>query len=325
MPRITLAAILLAASSLTAAAQEPLKVALLTPGLTNDGSFNQVANEALERLQEEGLVTFELRERMNDPAASEPVIREYAARGYDLIIGHGIELSEPVLLVAAEFPDSRFATSGGPDLADRLLPNVDGWTYDFAQQGYLNGWVAGKIADVDTVGVVGGPQFPFVLATHAGFAAGLKETNPNAQILETYTGAFDDVQKGAEATRGMIGQGADLIWTSGDGLGNGVAAAANEAGVFTLGVTGTAGGLAEKVNIASVELDMYPTFRAYVDAIADGSFGGEFFTSGLANGGLVLTPINRLTPGIPEALEAEVAELVRQLASGEKTLPNFFE
>ena len=39
---------------------------------------------------------------------------------------------------------SRFTASGGPDLAGKLIANTDGWTYDFAQQGYLSGWVAGN-------------------------------------------------------------------------------------------------------------------------------------------------------------------------------------
>ena len=149
-------------------------------------------------------------------------------RGYDLIIGHGIELSEPILTVAKDFPKIHFAASGGPDLAGKLTANTDGWTYDFAQQGYLSGWVAGKTG-VAKVGAVGGPQLPFILASHKGFKAGLAETDPSATVLEVFTGSFDDVQKAVEATKGLIGQGAQLVWTSGDGIGNGVAAAAEQA------------------------------------------------------------------------------------------------
>lgn len=302
-----------------------LKVALLTPGLTNDGSFNQVALEGIQKLKDEGLVEFEVREKLADPAASEPVIREYANKGYDLIIGHGIELSEPILKVAADFPNVKFAASGGPDLEPKLLANVNGWTYDFAQQGYLNGWLTGKIANVTKVGAVGGPELPFILAAHKGFALGLKETNPAATIVETFTGSFDDVQKAVEATKGQVAQGAQIIWTSGDGIGNGVAAAAKEAKVFTLGVTGDAGGVAKEVNIASVELDMYPTYKAYIDGINDGTFGKKFYVSGLANGGLVLTPINPVDPAVPADIQTQVEKLVEDLKSGAKVLPNFYE
>jgi basic membrane lipoprotein Med (substrate-binding protein (PBP1-ABC) superfamily) len=304
-------------------AADKLKVALLTPALTNDGSFNQVALEAIKKLAAEGKITFELREKMADPAASEPVIRQYAERGYDLIIGHGIELSDPILKVAADFPKVHFAASGGPDLADRLKPNVDGWTYDFAQFGYLGGWVTGKLKGVTTVGMIGGPQLPFLVAAHTGFKAGLKETNPDAKVIETFTGSFDDAQKAAEATRGQIAQGAQVVWTSGDGIGNGVAAAANASGALSVGVTGDAGGLAKKVNVTAVVLDLYPTYKAYVDDIAADTFGKKFFVSGLANKGLVLSSVNLINDKVPADLQAEVDKLVADLASGAKTLPSF--
>src|SRR5580704_7959290 len=152
-------------------AAEKLKVAVLVPGLANDGSFNQVALEGAKKLADQGLITFEIREKQKDPATSEPVIRQYAQKGYDLIIGHGIELSEPILNVAKDFPKVHFAASGGPDLAGKLV--------------------------VSKVGAVGGPQLPFILAAHKGFKGGLQETNPSATVVEVYTGSFDDVQKAA--------------------------------------------------------------------------------------------------------------------------------
>jgi basic membrane lipoprotein Med (substrate-binding protein (PBP1-ABC) superfamily) len=310
----------------SASAADKLKVALLTPSLTNDGSFNQVALDAVKKLAAEGVIEFELREKMADPAASEPVIRQYASKGYDLIIGHGIEISEPILKVAADFPKVHFAASGGPDLAGKLLPNVNGWTYDFGQLGYLGGFVAGSLKDVKTVGVIGGPPLPFILATHKGFKVALQEKAPSATIIETLTGSFDDSQKAAEATRGAIAQGANIIWTSGDGIGNGIAAAAAaQPGVVTLGVTGEAGGLAPKVNITSVVLDMYPTYKYWISAIKDGTYGKNFYVSGLGNKGLVLSPINNIGGLVPDGLDAQIAALVEELASGKKTLPNFFE
>ncbi len=311
--------------SVAASAAAKLKVVLLTPGLTNDGSFNQAAADAVKKLAAEGLITVDIREKLADPAASEPVIRQYANKGYDLVIGHGIELSEPILKVAKDFPKVHFAASGGPDLAAKLTANVDGWTYDFGQQGYLGGFVAGKLKGQSVVGMVGGPQLPFIQAAHNGFRAGLKDAGSDAKTSEVYTGSFDDAQKAAEATRGLIAEGAKVVWTSGDGIGAGVAAAAASAGATTLGVTGDAGGLAKKVNLASVVLNLYPTYRAYVDDIASGSFGKKFFVSGLGNQGLILTPINDPNGLAPADLQAQVNSLVQALASGKKTLPNFFQ
>jgi basic membrane protein A and related proteins len=321
---VAVAALCVAAVDPAGAQGKKLKVALLVPALTNDGAFNQVALEGIKKLAAEGLVEYELRERMGDPAQSEPVIRQYASRGYDLIIGHGIEISLPILKVAKDFPNIHFTASGGMSLRDRLAPNVEGWTYDFEQGGYINGFVAARIGDTDTVGIIGGPQLPFIAAAHRGFKAGVQETKPNMKILETYVGSFDDVQKAAEAARGQIAQNATVLWTSGDGIGNGVTAAAAAANgkVVTLGATGEAGGLAKKVNVTKVELDMYPVFKGYVTAVQNGSFGNTFHISGLANKGLVMTPVNAL-PRVPADLQGEVDKLVAGLASGERKLPDF--
>lgn len=307
-----------------AADKAELKAVLLVEAIANDGSFNQPAVAALKKLADAGEIEFEIREKLADPTAAEPVIRLYASRGYDLIIGHGIGLSAPILKVAKDFPKSHFTASAGPDLAERLQPNVDGWTYDFGQYGYLGGWLAGKIANIKTVGLVGGPQLPFILATHAGFKAGLASVNPGAKTIEVFTGSFDDAQKGLEATRSVADQGAQIVWTSGDGIGNGVAAGANAVGLRTIGVSGEAGGLAAKVNIASVELNLSPLYTSWLDQIHAGNFGKQFTNVQLANGGLVLTPLNRLGEGIPNDIDTERAALVDDLKSGKLKLPNFF-
>lgn len=307
--------------------EHKLKVALLTPGPTNDGAWNQFAREALERLEREGRIDADIRDKMADPATSEPVMREYAAKGYDLIIGHGVELIDPTLKLAKEFPKVNFTLHAGADMFQKASDNIEAWTLDFGQYGYLAGFIAGKIKDVNTVGMISGPQLPFLVTIHSGFKAGLRESNPSRTWKEVYTGSFDDVQKAVEATTGLIHQGAQLIFTTGDGLSHGVASAAasHQPKALTIGVTGDAGGLAKQVNITSVELDMYPTFKSYVDRVAAGTYGNKNYTSNLANKGLVLTPLPKgvSDPRIPTDLQAQVDKLIADLASGARKLPSF--
>src|SRR5262249_40375116 len=160
---------------------------------------------------------------------------------------------EPVLKVAKEFPRVHFAITAGPDAQAKTTPNVEVWTDDLGQQGYLAGFIAGKIKDVQTVGLVGGVQLPSIMAIHTGFKAGPKAADPPRQWKEVYTGSFDDVQKVVEATTSLIGQGAGLVFTSG-GIGQGVASAAarHQPKALTIGVTGDAG-LTRQVNVTTVE------------------------------------------------------------------------
>ena len=186
---------LLTLSGTAQAEDRKFKVVVLIGSVANEGSFNQVAIIALKKLAAEGKIEFEVRDRVTDPTASEPVIRLYASRGYDLVIGHGIDISEPILKAANDFPKIHFTASAGPDLEGKLMANVDGWTYDFGQFGYWGGWLAGKVQGVMVYGAVGGPQLPFILATHKGLKTGLAATNPDGKVIEVYTGSFDDAQK----------------------------------------------------------------------------------------------------------------------------------
>jgi basic membrane lipoprotein Med (substrate-binding protein (PBP1-ABC) superfamily) len=302
--------------------EQQLKVAIITSGQTNDGAFNAWSAEAAEQLRADG-ADVQIRQGLADPTQAEPVIRQFAARGYDLVIGHGIDVSEPILRVAPQFPDVHFSASGDATLARKLPANVDGWTYDFGQLGYLDGFVAGSLRGIDSVGAVGGPQLPFVLATHKGIRAGLEAANPRATYDESYTGRFYDLQKEQEAARGLIDKGAQLLIATDDGRGLGQAAAA--ADVPTIGVSDAASGEIKANNITTAKLDLLPTYQGYLEQIRADSFGRRFDVLALGNRGIVLSPITQVGDVVPDDLQARVDDLSERLASGELRLPNFFE
>lgn len=293
---------------------EPLiKVAALTPGNTTDGGFNQSVLDALTALDDEGLIEFEIRDQIADSATAEPIITDFASQGFDLIIGHGIELGDAIFDVAKDFPDVHFTASGGVDILDKFTDNVETWTYDTGNAGYLSGYIAGSTG-LAPVGRVESLELPFITATDAAFLAGLEAANPGAEALPVvYTGSFDDAEKAASATSGLISQGAKLVYTTGDGIATGVGSAAAEAGAVTVGVSEAAGEAAAAVNVSTVNLDMTPIIRGWVEGVADGSFGGKGVVSTIANGGLVATTIN-----LPEGVAPDTAEKVDALIAGLK-------
>ncbi|ONH27551.1 BMP family lipoprotein [Pseudofrankia asymbiotica] len=311
------------ATAATAGGAKPLSVALLTSGLTNDGGFNQWAAQALQKLQSDGRITLQVRQQLSDPNAAEPVLRQFASRRFDLIIGHGIDLSASVLKVAAQFPDVHFATTGDATLEPKLLPNVEGWTYDFGQFGYVAGFVAGTVKDVTNVGIVSGPDIPFVQAGLKGFVAGLASTNPSATTASTFTGEFYSAQKEQEAVRGLVAKGAQLV-AANTAEGNGVAPAAQQAGVPTVGAAVAGSAAARQVNITSPNLDFTSVYAGYLDRLKAGTFGKRFETGTLANKQIGIDPVNTAaSAGVPADLQAKVDELSAKLSSGELKLPSF--
>ncbi|MCS5714631.1 BMP family ABC transporter substrate-binding protein [Herbiconiux sp. CPCC 205716] len=307
-------------NSSTPAADDVIKVGALTPGNTNDGAFNQSLADALEKLKDEGLIDYELRDQMSDPAESEPVIADFASQGYDLIIGHGIELGDAVFSVAETFPDVKFTASGGPDILEKYTDNVETWTYSTPEVGYLSGYIAGATG-ASPIGRVESLELDFVTATDAFFQQGVTAANPAAQFLPVvYAGSFDDAQAAAAATTGLIGQGAKLVYTTGDGIAAGVGSAAADGGVLSVGVSSAGGEAALANNVSTVDLDMYPIVKAWVEEVADGGFGGKGVTSTLANGGIVFDPINDVGGQVPAEAAAKVDEVIAGINDGSVTI-----
>lgn len=307
-------------ASTSADGEAVITVGALTPGNANDGAFNQALADALAELEAEGLITYELREGMADPAESEPVIADFASQGVDLIIGHGIELGDAIFSVAADYPDLAFTASGGADILEKYTDNVETWTYDVTQVGYLSGYIAG-LTQASPIGRVESLELDFVVATDAFFQQGVAAANPAAELLPVvYAGSFDDAEAAASATTGLIGQGAQLVYTTGDGIGAGVGAAAAEAGVLTIGVSPAAGEEALSYNVSTVDLDMYPIVKAWVEEVAAGDFGGKGVVSTLQNGGITYQPINDVDGTVPADVATKVDELIAGLIDGSITI-----
>lgn len=310
-----------ASSAPAAAGDDVIRVGALTPGNANDGAFNQALADALEKLQDEGEITYELREGMADPATSEPVVADFASQGFDLVIGHGIELGDAIFSVAKNFPDVHFTASGGPDILEKYTDNVETWTYDSAQVGYLSGYIAG-LTGATPIGRVESMELDFVKATDQFFQQGVTAANPSATLLPVvYAGSFDDAEAAASATSGLISQGAKLVYTTGDGIAAGVGAAASSAGTLSVGVSPAAGAEALKTNVSTVDIDMYPIVKAWVDEVKADTFGGKGVTSTLANGGIVFQDINTVDGAVPADVAAKVDELVAGISDGSVTVP----
>lgn len=302
-----------------------LKVALILGGLGNDGSFNQYAYDVVKRFESEGTITARVHEQVAGPAQAEPLLNQYGSENYDLIIGWGLGFADSILKVAKNHPNAKFIATGAADILSKGTANTETWSYDFNQLGYLSGFIAGK-SKLSPIGIVEGLELPFIVADDIGFKAGALAANPSAKVLDpVIVGSFDDAQKASQATKGLVAQGVKLVFTSGDGITTGIASAAADANIATIGVTGSAGGAAAKVNIASVRLDLTPAFQGWVDRLHAGKFGKTGTMSAIANGGLVLSPVNKVSaaPGLPDDITAQATKLAADLKAGTLKLPDF--
>ncbi len=177
-------------------AAKKLKVGLVTDiGGLNDRSFNQLANEGLEKAKSElGVEGRVLTSKANSDYV--PNLSSLAQQKYDLVIGVGFLMAEAMDTVAAKFPDTKFAIIDVDATGLKSKPaNVEGLLFKEQEAGYLAGYMAGlygKDNDAKMIGSVGGQKIPPVDHYIAGYQAGAKAANPDLKTVNGYSQDFVD-------------------------------------------------------------------------------------------------------------------------------------
>ena len=90
-----------------APADKTYRVALCLSGAANDMGWCQVAYEGLKLLESEYGCETAYTENLT-PDDIEAAFADYAANGYDVVIGHGYEFGDPAMEVGDQFPDTKF-------------------------------------------------------------------------------------------------------------------------------------------------------------------------------------------------------------------------
>ncbi|RKU17627.1 BMP family ABC transporter substrate-binding protein [Candidatus Poribacteria bacterium] len=149
-----------------------------------------------------------------------------AAQTSDLVITSGFQMADPVSRVAPEFPDVIFVIFD----ATVDLPNVVSFTHRVNEGTFLLGAIAGLKTETGKVGYLGGADVPLIHEFEAGYVAGVKAVNPDAEIIRGYVAeneqGFYQPEVGGTIALTQYGLGVDVIYTMADQSGFGAIEAA---------------------------------------------------------------------------------------------------
>ena len=87
------------------------KMGLLSPAASNDQGWNTMAYNALKRVEKDLGAEVSYVELKQDPASYEKAFRDFAAQGYQLILGHGNEFEDAAKAAAKDYPNVQFFIS----------------------------------------------------------------------------------------------------------------------------------------------------------------------------------------------------------------------
>lgn len=300
-----------------APASRTLRVALLTPGAISDQSWNGGAYAGLMRIRDSlGAQVSHIQTKT--PAEFDENFRQYGAQGYDLVFGHGFEYQDAASRVAPQFPKTTFVTTSGTTVG----ANLAGLSFGFEESSYLAGMLAARVSKTGTVGCIGGTELPPVKRSFAAFAAGVKRVRPDAKVVVSYLGSWEDAAAGKEQALAQMGQGVDVIYSNADAAGLGVFSAVRERRTARIiGSNANQNALAPDVVLGSVVIDLPHALLLVAKELQAGTFTPRVISLGLAEQVVQLVLNEQLVPSLPPGTTASIDSVRADLLSGKLTLP----
>lgn len=292
-----------------------LKVALCLSGTINDQGWNQSAYDGAKAACEKYGYELTYTENLN-AADIASAFSEYAASGYDVIIGHGFEFGDPALEVASTYPDVTFICTEASASAD----NVASYVMACEQTAYVEGIIAAAMSQSGKIGAIGPIQGDSLVKIVNGYAEGARSVNPDIEVQTAWTNSYVDTQLAQEAAAAMIDSGADVIKHCANACGNGAINAAVEAGVWCQGDSYDQSSLAPDNILDSALYNLDVVLDIALGSVADGSFKGDVYNLGMADGAVEVL----ISDNVPQAAADQAQAAIDSITSGELVItPNF--
>ena len=298
------------------AGKSAFRVALLTPGPITDQAWNSSAYMGLERVRD-SLNAEVSHIQTKTPAEFDENFRQYGAKGYALVIGHGFEFQDAAQRVGPEYPNTMYVTTGGTGVG----PNIAALSFAFEEPSYLAGMAAAAVSKSGVLGTIGGTELPPVTASFNAFAAGARAVRPDITVLGAFIGNWDDAGAGKEQALAQIARRADVIFQNADAAGLGVFQAVRESkGVWIIGANADQNAVAPAVTLGSVVIDIPHAFLLVARDIKAGTFSPRVVRLDTSSDVVRWVP----NPGlhvIPTSIVARIDSTRTRFANHQLTLP----
>ena len=202
-----------------------LKIGIILPLTPADNSWNYNAYAAITELKSQFGFTLSDSENIASGTDADPIAKQWAAQGYQIVIFQGGQYQAEANTFAAAYPN---IMSVCVDCTVANYSNVYRIWLDLSGGGFVLGAMAGMVSKTHTFGLVGGGDIPSIWQGHEGFIAGVMYTSPaTPTITNTFEPfAWADVAGAQTTATNDYTAGADVVFSSGDGVDVGVLGAA---------------------------------------------------------------------------------------------------
>ncbi len=188
--------------------QEPTKVGFILMGGIHDAGWNASQYEAIQyacnQMGVELLVKEYVRENTGECIQA---IQELADEHVGLIFLSSYAYPAEAKDIVKKYPRISFVTNS----AEHHARNMTSFFVRMYQVRYLAGAIAGMKTKTGIIGYVAAMPNSAVQRNINAFALGVQRVNPQAKVLVTWTGSWQDEPKEAENARKLVAAGADVL------------------------------------------------------------------------------------------------------------------
>ncbi|MFQ5911920.1 MAG: BMP family protein [Nitrospinota bacterium] len=293
------------------------KAVLLLTAVATSGNWDVEGYKAFKAMGDKYGMETSVVERASYAKASQ-IMRDYASRGYGLIIAHSAGYGGAAIEVAREFPKSWFVifsdlrSTGG-------RKNVAGWAFNWNEYGYLEGTLAGLMTKSNKIGIVAPIPIPSITRLLGGFMDGVKSVNTKAQVDVIWVQSWSDPAKGKEAALQLVARGADLLTHTSNITGWGIFEAAKQKKVWTIGNFSDESERAPQHVITSGILDFRRGYDEIGRLFKSGKLEAKVYRANISNGDIYLT---RFHKAVPPDVSKQVNGVKAKIASGDLKIRN---
>lgn len=203
------AAIALAVSAGSAAAQEKVKACWIYVGPIGDHGWSYQHDQGRLQVEKElgGKVETVYVENVAEGPDAERTIERLAREDCKIVFTTSFGFMEATVKVAKKFPDVKFEHATGYKRAENLA------TYNakFHEGRYIIGQIAARMSKTGTAGYIVSFPIPEVVSGINSFMLGAQSVNPDFKVKIVWVNTWYDPGKEADAAKVLFGQGADII------------------------------------------------------------------------------------------------------------------
>ncbi|MFN6558880.1 MAG: BMP family protein [Nostoc sp. ChiSLP01] len=291
------------------------KMAIALPGVITDKAWNQSGYEGVNLAKQKlgGDIAYVEQVAQADQTET---LTDFARKGYSVVFAHGGQFDAAVEQVAPQFPNTFFVAVNGSIKGD----NIAALRIDHLQGSYLCGIIGASLTKSNKLAYIAGQEFEATQQELRGFELGAKSVKPNIQITSTFTGDWNDVAKGKEATLALISTGADVIYQWLDNASATVLQTASDKGVYAFGNTQDQLDVAPKAVLTSAVKRLDIAIAYLAELAKQKQLKGQIYTIGLERPDIL--SLGKFGAAVPEAVKQKALQAKQEIVDKKITFDN---